>query len=1521
MDPRVNLDIFAHLHQRTFKRTAKDATRQFEKMGEDMGDRIAKGIESSEPRIRRAANRAADATQAHTRKVREAQKVQKAQADALDEVIRLEERAEKVKLRSVRTTESLGAAEREVANNRQVVTRRTSEVAEREKALRAQRRRHQPVIDELQKSELRLNDLRKEGKRKEAKAYDLELQGLRKRKQQGDDDLARASQALQEAKARLRDERGDLARSKARESSLNQALKDDAAELTSLEKDLDRNRGNLTKTSDSLVKSNEDIEKSNRHLEESTRRLVETEEDVERRRERLKKRRHKGRTAGVVGNMLTDLPGVPSGPAGAYIGGAMLLTLASAGEAVVTASQAIALLPAVATAAAAGIGTLAIGFSGFGDAIKEMGDPDKFATALQSLTPAAQQAALEIQYLTQGPLKELKQSVQEGLFEGVAEQFRNTTNELLPEFTTLTEGTAGAFNDMFGNLTAELVAPDSQASIGRIVNDIVVGFQKAAPAVTHFTDAFLRITEVGASFLPEIGQGITNMAETFANFIQRAQQNGSLETFIRKGMVAAQELGNMIGKVGKWIYQTFGNKSPEEFRAMLDSVGNTLGAIMKMIQGLASLINGLIQTAQPFVDVMGGWETAVKLVAAAFIGIKLVGLTKKLLEIGSLIKGLPAIATTAAAGITKALAGITLPAWLMTLLKLEGGAPDGAAAYGPDIAATEAKQRAGTAYFNEHGKMPPGYQQWLKGDGPMPPELGPYQNAGPPGSRSPADIALRGVEVDNPYKVRYPDTRPKIEGPGNPGPTAGLDPFAPHNVPLPSEDGGREPSAKELKDRWLSGIDPNAFMPDINGMLPAGMPGPGQPGAGKGPGGYQVDPRAVFDAEQKVIREAQDLRDARIDLAYMEQDGVSTQYDILKAKEKVQEQETQFYNAQLDLIEAQQGKWKKADDALSKFGADIDRDFGISKGLGGIAENLVKMVGAMAMAPMNAHLSQIRAARPNEGSGLLGIMAAQGAFGDFFLPAQDSQGSGSSGYPGFNSAAASYTPGAFSGQPYGMPAGSNSGGFGGGGVQFPAWVRAIEQAFNVKASTYGGHQEDNRNEPGYAPNPNGENRGIDWVGSVDVMQKLADYFASMPGALEQVIWQNPNTGRSTEVAGGQHQPGYFSGDLAGHRDHVHTRQSRAIPAPYGAAPAMGADWDAIAQKESSGNWQANTGNGFFGGLQFQQSSWDAAGGQQYAARADLASREQQIAIAEKLLQMQGPGAWPNTFVPASAGAAGAVPAPAGVALPASGGPVPVMVMNWPATGAAPAVAAPAAPGVPGAPPATPGQAPGTPGAPAPSSAHGPGSGNGAIPGLGNVPQAGAPQFGTPGPQPQLAPSAGPAQYAPPGQGGGWSPAGGGLEVGGGLIGAAAGAASMGADMFAPGSGAAVQMAMELGKRTIAYGGEMAGHAVNGLFETFTLGGGTGEGFDLTESLPGRLVAGFAGAGANLGNLAGATEDPYGQQGDQQGQGGQAGQNGQPAQAAPMVNIESYTQAPGQSEQGAAKAIARRFNSYQSGMPR
>jgi len=136
-----------------------------------------------------------------------------------------------------------------------------------------------------------------------------------------------------------------------------------------------------------------------------------------------------------------------------------------------------------------------------------------------------------------------------------------------------------------------------------------------------------------------------------------------------------------------------------------------------------------------------------------------------------------------------------------------------------------------------------------------------------------------------------------------------------------------------------------------------------------------------------------------------------------------------------------------------------------------------------------------------------------------------------------------YASGGFVREPYGLPVGTNTGGFGSSGDIFPQWVKDVEDEFNIRASTYPGHQE-----------RDGLNKGIDWVGSEADMQRFAEYLVGIADQLEQVIWMNPSTGQKIGVADGQlvgpgtDQPGYYRNDWAGHADHVHTRQSFSFPA-------------------------------------------------------------------------------------------------------------------------------------------------------------------------------------------------------------------------------------------------------------------------------------------------------------------------------------------------------------------------------------
>ncbi len=94
-----------------------------------------------------------------------------------------------------------------------------------------------------------------------------------------------------------------------------------------------------------------------------------------------------------------------------------------------------------------------------------------------------------------------------------------------------------------------------------------------------------------------------------------------------------------------------------------------------------------------------------------------------------------------------------------------------------------------------------------------------------------------------------------------------------------------------------------------------------------------------------------------------------------------------------------------------------------------------------------------------------------------------------------------------------------------------------------------------------------------------------------------------------------------------------------------AAAATDGEWDQVARCESGGNWGINTGNGYHGGVQFSAGTWASHGGGQYAPSAELATKEQQIAVAERVLATQGRGAWPVCGGPLSGPTQRDVPLP------------------------------------------------------------------------------------------------------------------------------------------------------------------------------------------------------------------------------------------------------------------------------------
>ena len=238
-------------------------------------------------------------------------------------------------------------------------------------------------------------------------------------------------------------------------------------------------------------------------------------------------------------------------------------------------------------------------------------------------------------------------------------------------------------------------------------------------------------------------------------------------------------------------------------------------------------------------------------------------------------------------------------------------------------------------------------------------------------------------------------------------------------------------------------------------------------------------------------------------------------------------------------------------------------------------------------------------------------------------------------------------------EPYGLPVGTNIGY--GQSDRFPPWVREIEQRFGVKASTYAGHQE-----------KSGKNKGIDWSGPVPNLQRLAEYFRSIKGDLEQVIWMNPNTGERIGVADGQlvgpgtSQPGYYAADWSGHQDHVHTRQSYSLggtpqgtrginDTPGGAStPSLGGT--------PGGSSSTPIGSGIGSSSSGSGSSWGNSGGGSKFNSADEASKANVVPVWVENWPATiggGGGSLGGTPMGADAGLGGTPAAPAAAGGPAA----------------------------------------------------------------------------------------------------------------------------------------------------------------------------------------------------------------------------------------------------------------------------
>ena len=781
--------------------------------------------------------------------------------------------------------------------------------------------------------------------------------------------------------------------------------------------------------------------------------------------------------------------------------------IGTVGEAVVTASQAISLLPAVSYAAAAGIGTLVMGFKGFGDALTGMGDPKKFAEALYQLSPNAQQAAVQIKALVDGPLGDLKRATQEALFVDVGGTIQRLTSVFGPAITSMTTSIATSFNQLFRGISFDMMTPVNQARIGTITDNIAKMFDQMNPAIRAFNSAFVKLAETGSGFLPQLADSLTRAMVAFDEFLAKAQEDGSLANFMSKGIDAIKAISKWLLGFGQDIYKVFGNKSPEEFADMLNTVKEVAIGLFGVFEGIAAAADTLAPIIKQITDSYGGWE---KVMYGIITGGTLIGL-------GKFIKWGREAATVFGLVGPKAVAAAQGMGALNTAAAVTAGGAATTAAAKQTAATTAATFAAGgTAAGKGFGAKLIG---GLKGMGWLAvgtliakPILDGLDREFNEWAASKSDNPERSLDEYNRrserniFPVWFPILpfwesliRDKLgfggelppsslpDAPGGVGNSAGSPPKKPERSwEQILEDLLKTPEAPDLSLPDLSLIDPETkkyltdseilnkyrgelpresyavdpYTDPITGqklkpMLPIGPNGmpeypaggvPGTPSI-KGPtmpqynefgqftgyGANMVDPEEVFDAELAVIEGATELEEANKDLLAAQKAGILSAEEINDLERKVYQAKLGLHKDLVRLGKAQTGDIEKlrtsTSNALSDFGAEIDKDFGISKGLSGIAENITKFLANLAFAPAFGAIRGAQAGMglPNGegvGYGLAGIAASSMGYYKGG-PMDTGQGGVAPGGP--LAAEAGYTPPGFGVQTAGVGYGSGPG--------------------------------------------------------------------------------------------------------------------------------------------------------------------------------------------------------------------------------------------------------------------------------------------------------------------------------------------------------------------------------------------------------------------------------------------------------------------------------------------------------------
>lgn len=277
------------------------------------------------------------------------------------------------------------------------------------------------------------------------------------------------------------------------------------------------------------------------------------------------------------------------------------------------ASGAALILPGALLAGGIAAGVLKLGVSGLSDALSEWDDPEKFAEAIEELSPAGQAAAIAIRDL-RPELIELRNAVQDSILAGFADEVETLGRAYLPLLKDQLADVGEQFGDTRSDLAAFLADARTVDDVSTLITHTETAVGDLSGALVPLTSAFRDVAVVGSDVFTDFTASAGGAAQGVADFFAEARAGGDLEAWIRNGIAVAGQFLGILGDIGQ-IVSTVLSAADQQGAGILNTISAVTGSVVALLhspEGHEALlaffgaVHAVVQALLPGLQAVGG---------------------------------------------------------------------------------------------------------------------------------------------------------------------------------------------------------------------------------------------------------------------------------------------------------------------------------------------------------------------------------------------------------------------------------------------------------------------------------------------------------------------------------------------------------------------------------------------------------------------------------------------------------------------------------------------------------------------------------------------------------------------------------------------------------------------------------------------------------------------------------------------------------------------------------------------------